>query len=223
MSAVAQWQVDAGREPAASARSRLYCALADAFDHPRGERQQRWSDGRVVAGLALGLSALPWPMCLPTHLAHAPACDLAVPYSALFDVAGTRPRVALFERSHDPARPAVPALWEDLLRYYRYFGLDFTQRSGGAAPDHLLLELEFMHYLAFLETAAAGSRDDLRRAQYDFLERHLARWTGTFAARVAAQQTEGPYAALAGLLDAYVQADLAWLRAQTSPAPPRPG
>lgn len=111
-----------------------------------------------------------------------------------------------------------PALWEDLLRYYRYFGLDFARRTGGAPPDHLLLELEFMHYLGFLETALAGSRDDLRRAQRDFLARHLARWTGALAARLAAQAADGPYGALSALLHDFVRADLQWLREHAPPA-----
>ncbi|HMM78270.1 MAG TPA: molecular chaperone TorD family protein [Gammaproteobacteria bacterium] len=213
MSAVPAWQIEAAREPAASARSRLYCAFADAFDYPQGERLQRWCDGRLAADLEERLAALPWAMSLPAGLTLDSGSEGAAHYSALFDIGTGRPKIALLERSHDPGRPALPALWEDLLRYYRYFGLDFARRAGGAPPDHLLLELEFMHYLGFLETAIAGSRDDLRRAQRDFLERHLARWTGPLAARLAAQAADCPYGALSGLLDDFVQADLQWLRA----------
>ena len=45
-------------------------------------------------------------------------------------------------------------------------------------PDHLSVELEFMHFLTHLENEASGRPDDLAslyRAQHDFIARHLSR------------------------------------------------
>lgn len=68
------------------------------------------------------------------------------------------------------------ALFEELMRFYGYFGLGRNEQ--GEMPDHVSVELEFMHFLSYQESktgndaAAIGS---LTRAQHDFIERHLLR------------------------------------------------
>ena len=68
------------------------------------------------------------------------------------------------------------ALFEELMRFYEFFGL--ARGEGAEMPDHLSVELEFMHYMTHLESLSSGSPDDIasiRRAQQDFLTRHLKR------------------------------------------------
>ena len=68
------------------------------------------------------------------------------------------------------------ALFEELGRFYAFFGLGRSERAE--LPDHLSVELEFMHYLTHLEGEQAQDEDELasvRRAQADFLVRHLSR------------------------------------------------
>jgi len=103
-------------------------------------------------------------------------------------------------------------VFEELMRFYSFFGL---QRGEGAEmPDHLSVELEFMHYLTHLESQATlepEGLDSLHRAQRDFLQRHVQRalrgMTGAF-------KSEHP-ACLQLLQDAhsFVATDLAALQA----------
>lgn len=80
--------------------------------------------------------------------------------------------VAYTEQDHS-------ALFEELMRFYSFFGLAREQRAE--TPDHLSVELEFMHYLTHLEGVAGDDdeqRRSVRRAQHDFLNRHLLRLVG---------------------------------------------
>nr|AIS23704.1 putative p-cymene dehydrogenase assembly chaperone protein [Aromatoleum aromaticum] len=68
------------------------------------------------------------------------------------------------------------ALFEELVRFYEFFGLKRTDEAE--LPDHIAVELEFMHLLTHLEEQVSDQADSvasLRRAQRDFLSRHLAR------------------------------------------------
>lgn len=68
------------------------------------------------------------------------------------------------------------ALFEELMRFYGFFGL--SRGDGAEMPDHLSVELEFMHFLTHLESDMANEPEELesvRRAQKDFLIRHVSR------------------------------------------------
>ena len=57
------------------------------------------------------------------------------------------------------------------------------------APDHIILELEFMHYLVCMQILAAHRSDALMEASYrqkrrSFVESHLGKWISRFAAKV---------------------------------------
>lgn len=95
-------------------------------------------------------------------------------YNAAFDQAVNPKACSLREASYTQADHS--ALFEELGRFYDYFGLGRSPQAE--LPDHLSVELEFMHFLTHLEAEQAQDaqeRDSLRRAQGDFLGRHLAR------------------------------------------------
>jgi TorA maturation chaperone TorD len=79
-----------------------------------------------------------------------------------------------------------------------------------------------MHYLAFLEAGApAANTGDLRRAQADFLDRHLARWLPALAASLAELGDEAaPYGDLIDALARFVGADCAYLGVAEAGPPP---
>lgn len=81
------------------------------------------------------------------------------------------------------------SVFEELMRFYSFFGL---QRGEGAEmPDHLSVELEFMHYLTHLESEATLEPEalaSLHRAQHDFLTRHLQRVVRGLAAALQSQE-----------------------------------
>ena len=94
-------------------------------------------------------------------------------YLAAFDPAVSPDAVSLHESSYVSCEAS--ALLEELVRFYEFFGL--RRRSEALLPDHLSVELEFMHFLSAREDAAAEARATaaLRLAQRDFLDRHLLR------------------------------------------------
>jgi TorA maturation chaperone TorD len=77
-------------------------------------------------------------------------------------------------------------------------------------PDHIAVELEFMHFLIFKEIDAT-SRNDIDRAieyvdqQEAFLENHLAAWVPVFARHVVENATTDFYKHLARATDLFIK------------------
>ncbi len=81
------------------------------------------------------------------------------------------------------------------------------------APDHISIELEFMHYLISREIEAALDSDSIDAARYlrkqkDFLEAHLGIWVSEFSNSVASNAETAFYRYLAGQTKAFVEEDL---------------
>lgn len=104
-------------------------------------------------------------------------------FTQVFDPAVSKNAVSLREASY--AKHVHPtALYEELLRFYAFFGLGRADQAD--MPDSLCVELEFMHFLAELEKNALASGESIepiQRAQYDFLGRHLSVLAGGMRAR----------------------------------------
>lgn len=102
----------------------------------------------------------------------------------------------------------------DIAGFYRAFGLEVAE-SAGERPDHIGLELEFMHVLTYREAYARLHHGpdqvaQLREAQHAFLRDHLSRWVPVLA-RLVRRRTDGIYRHLADLAAAWVAADAAAL------------
>jgi len=197
-------------ESEAAARSRVYGLFAQALQFPQGDLAAALEDGQMYQALALAAGALPYryTFIAPPLIERR---ELGLIYTALFDAVGGRPQVSMLEQRHEGA-PPEQQLWEELLRFYRFFGLDFSGGGARERPDHLLMELEFMHYLTFLEAGAPDSADDLRRGQTDFLERHLARWLpGLRVALAGVGETAAPYDVLIDAVARFIGADCTYL------------
>ncbi len=100
------------------------------------------------------------------------------------------------------------ALEAPVRREYEYYGLSVSL-EGGRSPDHLTIECDFMQYLSFRE-AATGSerlRTSYRRAQRDFLERHLLSWFPGVVASVGALDPKMPFSWGLERLEAFLHAD----------------
>lgn len=95
-------------------------------------------------------------------------------YNDAFDPGINDKACSLREGAH--IEDDASGLFEELMRFYSFFGLE--REEGAEMPDHLSVELEFMHFLTHLESQAADDPESLaslRLAQHDFIERHLAR------------------------------------------------
>ena len=98
---------------------------------------------------------------------------------------------------------------EDVVRFYDYFGYVLDEKFAWQ-PDHLSLQLEFMHYLCFRESEQAEEVLSYQLAQLDFAERHLLSWVPRFAAQVETHAPGSLYARVVGALRDFLAEDFAW-------------
>ena len=137
--------------------------------------------------------------------------DLAVfarEYSALFEVGSDGPLLCIRE---ELARADGPKAKEEVVRFYDFFGYRLNDAQAWA-PDHLSVELEFLHFLAFLEGGCGREVDrlSLALAQRDFLERHLLAWVPGQAEGVARAASSPYLRALFEALACFLAADFGW-------------
>ena len=101
---------------------------------------------------------------------------------------------------------------------YRDSGLSLEVKE---APDHVALELEFMHYLWFKEAEAAAEEDSQRAREYaalqaDFLRKYLGPWIPEFCEKIRQGTENRFYRALAGCLENFIDEIIPSLKRQTS-------
>lgn len=200
-----------------AARSAGYRILSSLFRYPRDaaptpQDLRAWLDD--LPHDAVAMEEMAQLLGELDSASQTPLPLLAATYTALFDNCRGRSAVSLYEK--DYGNGDAKMVWEELIRFYEHFGLGFDVRHSHDWPDHIGTELEFMHYLSFLEAAApAADRPLYVRAQQDFLSRRLARWAGRFAAQAngAANGTvdSAPYGLFARLVKAFVAADADYL------------
>jgi DMSO reductase family type II enzyme chaperone len=202
-----------GDELAAGARSYVYKVLADSFSYPTDEFSRSLGSGDWYGQLSALAQHLPFdlPRIAEPPFAGVTPDVLQQGYVSTFEVGIGRPYCPLYEGSHRSGRMK---LMEELVRFYEHFGL---KTQAGDHADHLCAELEFMHYMAFKEAAALAHTDpvpDVRRAQRDFLDRHLCRWLPRVRARLQSARELPPFYLFAvGLAEEFCQRDLAWQKA----------
>lgn len=166
-------------DPGAAARSHLYLTLAGIFDYPDAAFRDAVASGELVSTLTPLLTEL-----CPELAARAEwfrftgtAEELATEYSFLFDVGNSgKPPCPLYGGTY-PGVDRMKAM-EEALRFYNLFGLHLDAANHDM-PDHLVTELEFLHFLAHRQADPATDADEAaacRRAERDFIERHPGRW-----------------------------------------------
>lgn len=136
----------------AAARCRQYGYWAKAFHNP-----SFCLDGQTLD--------LPLPPAAPDH---------AAAFLDAFDPAVSETACSLWEGAY--VAQDRSGLFEELARFYDHFGL--ARAASAELPDHIAVELEFMHFLTHLEHEMhrrGGIDGGLRLAQRDFLSRHLLR------------------------------------------------
>lgn len=104
-------------------------------------------------------------------------------YNAAFDPSVDKNACSLREGAHIDSEQS--ALFEELARFYEFFGL--ARKETAEMPDHLSVELEFLHYLTHLEAEAIDRGLDTLsacRAQHDFITRHVQRVLGALQAKL---------------------------------------
>jgi len=200
-----------------AARSGLYSLLAWALVVPDHNTYTAFADGRLAKEAGELVAGLPYPLpalALPSELPPFP--QFQSEYIAAFEVGLKGPPCPLYEGAFRVDR-GRKAIMEEVLRFYRFFDLKMSE-SVRELPDQLSAQLEFMHYLAFLEAGLIErdgpdhpSRGDLRRGQRDFLHRHLCAWAPQLAAKAQKHHAPAGYCALLEFLDNLIKMDREYL------------
>ncbi|GMW07492.1 MAG: hypothetical protein AMXMBFR8_22880 [Nevskiales bacterium] len=143
---------------------------------------------------------------LVQEVAAADLLQLKRQYSALFEIGSDGPPAPIRE---DLMTGQKAGTREDLVRFYDYFGYRLADRYAWA-PDHLSVELEFMHFLCYHESRESADRLSYQLAQADFAERHPARWVPRLADAVARLAPGSLYCRVVAATRDFLAADLAW-------------
>lgn len=196
-----------------ASRSLTYSLLSRGFRFPTSEQYQRVKEGRFADEVQGAITNLPHNGLQGGELGRGIGLSFEVfqsNYISLFDVGGDHgPPSFLYEAEYGGGRMKV---MEEVLRFYHHFGLRLSTEKRDR-PDHLALELEFMHLLTFKETEAllqGKGRDAYLKAERDFLRFHLGGFVAAVTSRVGSSGVPF-YTDLARLADGFCQKELAYL------------
>jgi DMSO reductase family type II enzyme chaperone len=209
--------VDAERDVLAHAPGRcvMYAVFSDVLASPFDAEPAVAGEALDIAGLHLPyeLSGLQELLNKWRTLRNEDSGALKREYSGLFEVGSSGPPVSIREDLHLDQPAGVR---EDIVRFYEFFGYGLEEQFAWS-PDHLSVELEFMHFLCFMEVQSleaknSGEESDAvsyQLAQSDFSERHLCNWVSELAEK-AATQSDGIYPQLLAALTQFVVKDFEW-------------
>jgi len=228
-------QLTSDEQVSISARADMYAIFCDMYRYPDDMTRIYIRNGEFKTNLLQIIEKLPYAFVLDNQEIEALNYsqdlkdeDIEIEFIRLFESGPGNPPCPMVEGIHLEKEDGRKSIFKDLILFYNHFGLSYAEGNTEDRPDHLIYELEFLHYLAFLELTAMQQGHDmapLRRAQIDFLERHPARWTGLIAQRVKdieAGLKEGVnkdviafYRNVILLTDRFVRYDLDYLKAIT--------
>ncbi len=129
-------------------------------------------------------------------------------YGRLFEVGQDGPPVPIREEL-TRSRPLKAK--EELVRFYEYFGYRLKDEYAWA-PDHLSVQLEFLHFLAYQESLVKDEEERLsyQLAQRDFLKRHVLNWYDQLQRGVLSHTASSYYRCVVATLGRFLRLDLAW-------------
>lgn len=134
-----------------------------------------------------------------------------VDFNEAFEPSVSKKACSLYETDYGTS--SQDAMHEELIRFYSYFGLKRSLDSE--LPDHISIELEFMHFLAHLEHHYLEQEDgeqvnSLRLAQREFLMRHISRLVNGILNKYGGNNVY--YKELIETLSEFVASDLSYLK-----------
>ncbi len=215
------------KRSAAAQRSMLWGTFAEALAYPNNELVVAIRRRAVASSLRQLLdetdlrlpSIADWRALEDAGIGDD---DLAVEHTRLFDTGANRSACPLYGGLH--VGPQMKTM-EEAVRFYNLFGLTVAEDMR-ETPDHLITELEFLHFLAYGEAERTSRGEDAaayERAQRDFIARHPGRWIPRACRQLAAVNPMRYYAELFRLLDECLKADLDRLQLKHGPASLAPG
>ncbi len=188
----------------AARRSQAFSLVARALGYPEGPMLEDICEGRIAEALEVTLgSQIDPPLDAEALRDGLEDDELAIEYTRLFDVGVSGPPCALHDGIWATDRMKT---MEEVLRFYHHFGLNLDQ-DRHELPDHLVAELEFLHYLAFREAQALQGGVDAgayQRAQRDFAERHPGSFLPKLRAKLEAHDPPRFYSELFRIIESLV-------------------
>jgi len=194
------------KEVGTSARSQLYLLLSTSFQVPDDEFYGDVRSGKFRAWVLEAIEKLPYELDVKRSVelltAEVEYEDFNSEFMRLFEVGSPRPPCPLNESDHLGGQMG---LFKELVSFYNFFDLSVSKAKE--FPDHLRIELDFMHFLTFKEVEAVHSGREagsFARAGRDFLERHLGRWAPLLCRRVKDSEALEFFQGLTGLLETFI-------------------
>lgn len=206
-----------------ASRSLVYAAFAAAFAYPDREGMDAIRSGVLAGALRQLLGAVDPTLSEGVDWDALQDCGadddvLPVEFTRLFAAGENGPCCPLEGRCYGDAGMEAT---EELVRFYDFFGLSLSE-GRREEPDHLLTELEFLHYLTYQEAglAMAGeSVESVLRAQRDFITRHPGAWIPVLRSRLVTHGAPRFFLELVGLLERFLRTEEARLRRWIEPSP----
>ena len=199
-------------------KSRLFALLSLGFSYPTKDKHHQFAQGLFKASVVEAVAGLPliFPGAAEEQVEGLETVtpsleDFESRYINTFELGPPSPPCPIVERAYKEGGEPANLLFE-VTQFYRHFGLEAGQDKG-LAPDHITVELDFVHFLLFKEAQAVdegSDRQPYQRAQKDFLHRHLSWWLPTMAKRMEEDATAAPpfYRTLARLAARLCTAEL---------------
>ena len=109
----------------------------------------------------------------------------------------------------------------DIAGFYKAFGVELS-KDIHERLDHLSVELEFMHFLAYKESYALchdgpEKTQIVTDAQSKFVKNHIGRWVPLFSKMLAKKADSGLYRYVADLCAAWMDFETAYLNVTPQP------
>lgn len=196
---------------AALARGRVYALLAELLSLPAAPPPAVPEARASPIDMVKALAALPYELECPGDLiAQQDFTGLQSEFIRLFELNITGPPCVLYGGAYTADRQAT---MEELLRFYRYFGLTVNGACNADLPDSMATVLEFMQFLCVSESMshAADDATSVRLAERDILSRHLTLWAPKVLERIRQLAPRPFYVGVLVLMNRFCLADLAYL------------
>ena len=201
----------------ASFRSNVYALLALAFSPPKTDTEKLYN------AISDANASLHSPKTQPLETRDSTPSsfsNLASEYLRLFVGPGHVP-CPPYESVHRKDRPkferglVMGPSTSDVRRMYASAGVEMSKKFNDL-PDHVAVEMEFMHYLCneeldLLEKKNTQRVKAMREMQRKFSEEHIKPWVETFADCVTKASTSLFYREAAKLLKTFTAEDLDYM------------
>jgi len=196
-----------------AARADLCRLLAACFYQPGPEfAEERVFDSMRTAAAEIDAGMASLVDALAAGFDAQPMEELQVDYTRLF-LNPTGPLAAPYESAWIAGKD--PMLFDEVIQSvldsYRAGGYEVDEGFRDL-PDHIAAELEFLYALIFREARAVASGNEAERAEAidlrrRFIEQHLGRWIGPFAAALRGGGETELYRALADLTERFIRSE----------------